>query len=74
MLTLDAKTSMLLVIDFQARLTPAIDGAASAIANAQRLVRGAELLGAPALYTEQYPRGLGPTVDALSAWWAASGG
>lgn len=66
MLTLDAKTSMLLVIDFQARLTPAIDGAASAIANAQRLVRGAELLGAPALYTEQYPRGLGPTVDALA--------
>lgn len=66
MTMLDAKTSMLLVIDFQARLTPAIDGAAAAIANAQRLVRGAELLGVPALYTEQYPKGLGHMVPELA--------
>lgn len=67
MLTLDAQTSMLLVIDFQTRLTPAIDGAAAAIANAQRLVRGAELLGVPTLYTEQYPKGLGHMVPELAA-------
>ena len=66
MLTLDAKTSMLLVIDFQARLTPAIDGAEAAIANAERLVRGAEILGVPTLYTEQYPKGLGPMVPELA--------
>lgn len=66
MLTLDAQTSMLLVIDFQERLTPAIDGAAAAIANAQRLVRGAELLGVPTLYTEQYPKGLGHMVPELA--------
>ena len=66
MLTLDAKTSMLLVIDFQARLTPAIDGAEAAIANAGRLVRGAEILGVPTLYTEQYPKGLGHMVPELA--------
>jgi len=66
MLMLQAQASTLLVIDFQARLTPAIDGAAEAIANAQRLVRGAELLGAPTLYTEQYPKGLGHMVPELA--------
>jgi nicotinamidase-related amidase len=64
---LDARKSVLLVIDFQQRLTPAIDGADAAIANAQRLVIGAGLLGVPALFTEQYPRGLGATVDALAS-------
>ncbi|MFT4098729.1 MAG: isochorismatase family protein [Rhodoblastus sp.] len=66
MLTLDAKSSTLLVIDFQMRLTPAIDAAAEAIANAQRLVRGAEILGVPTLYTEQYPKGLGHMVPELA--------
>ncbi len=66
MLMLDAKSSTLLVIDFQARLTPAIDGGGEAIANAQRLVRGAELLDAPTLYTEQYPKGLGHMVPELT--------
>ena len=28
--------------------------------------QGAELLGVPALFTEQYPKGLGPTVEALA--------
>ncbi len=66
MLMLQAKTSTLLVIDFQTRLTPSIDRAAEAIANAQRLVRGADILGVPALYTEQYPKGLGHMVPELA--------
>ncbi|HMN70912.1 MAG TPA: hydrolase [Rhodoblastus sp.] len=66
MLMLQSQASTLLVIDFQARLTPAIDGAAEAIANAQRLVRGADILGIPTLYTEQYPKGLGHMVPELA--------
>ncbi len=66
MLMLQAQASTLLVIDFQGRLTPAIDGADAAIANAQRLVRGAHVLDVPTLYTEQYPKGLGHMVPELA--------
>jgi len=62
---LDVRNSTLLVIDFQARLMPAIDESASVISNVRRLVEAAALLGAPALFTEQNPRGLGPTVPEL---------
>lgn len=62
---LNAETSTLLVIDFQSRLMPAIDEGALAVANAARLIAGADMLGVPALYTEQNPKGLGPTVAEL---------
>jgi nicotinamidase-related amidase len=64
---LDVKNSTLLLIDMQARLMPAIDDGAAAIANARRLVEAAALLGVPKLLTEQYPKGLGPTVPELAA-------
>ena len=51
----------LVVIDVQERLTPVIDGADAMIANIDRLVRGAHVLGVPVVLTEQYVRGLGPT-------------
>jgi hypothetical protein len=37
------------------------------VANIIRLVEGARLLGVPVEATEQYPKGLGPTVPALAA-------
>lgn len=66
MLTLDASASTLLAVDFQAKLMPAIDGAAASIANAKRLVDAAKILGLPCLFTEQNPKGLGPTVEDLA--------
>ncbi|MDE2363606.1 MAG: isochorismatase family protein, partial [Hyphomicrobiales bacterium] len=63
---MEADNSILLAIDFQTRLTPAIDNADAVIANAARLLKGAATLGAPALFTEQYPKGLGHTVEPLS--------
>jgi nicotinamidase-related amidase len=57
---------MLLVIDLQTKLTPAIEGAVAVVANARRLVDAATLLGAPVLFTEQNPRGLGLTVPELA--------
>ncbi|HZZ60051.1 MAG TPA: isochorismatase family protein [Roseiarcus sp.] len=66
MLSVDLRTSMLVVIDMQSRLIPAIDGAASIVANTRRLVDAAALLGAPALFTEQNPKGLGATVAELA--------
>ena len=62
---IDPNASTLLLIDFQARLAPAIEGAAAAIANAGRLIEAAKLIGAPMAFTEQNPRGLGAIVPEL---------
>ncbi len=67
MLTMDVRTSTLLLIDFQAKLMRAIDDAAAAIANARRLSDAAAILGVPTLFTEQNAKGLGPTVAELAA-------
>jgi nicotinamidase-related amidase len=62
---LDPARSLLLLIDFQARLMPAIHEGAAAVANARRLLDAARLLGVPVLATEQNARGLGGTVPDL---------
>jgi nicotinamidase-related amidase len=63
--TIDPKTSVLLLIDFQTRLMPAIDDADAAIRNARKLFDIAELAQIPSLFTEQNPAGLGATVESL---------
>ncbi|HXW30046.1 MAG TPA: isochorismatase family protein [Xanthobacteraceae bacterium] len=65
MRTMDAQSSTLLVVDFQAKLMPAIDRGADAIVNARRLIDAAALLGVPTLFTEQNAKGLGPTLREL---------
>ncbi|KRR11313.1 isochorismatase [Bradyrhizobium jicamae] len=62
MLTIDPKRSLLLVVDFQSRLMPAIHDSETAVRNANRLIEAAKLLGIPRLFTEQNAKGLGPTV------------
>lgn len=64
--TIDPKRSILLVVDFQERLMPAIADGDAAIANTRRLLDAAAMMGIPALLTEQNPRGLGTTVRALA--------
>lgn len=66
MLTLSRDDSFLLVVDFQARLMPAIDGGDQAVASARRLIDAAGLLGVPCLFTEPNPDGLGATVADLA--------
>jgi nicotinamidase-related amidase len=56
----------LLVIDAQEKLVPAIDRHARVVWNIRRLLDGAKILGLPAIGTEQYPKGLGPTVPELA--------
>ncbi len=52
----------LLVIDVQEKLLPHIDGGAAAAQAVNRSIRAAAALKIPILSTEQYVRGLGPTV------------
>lgn len=61
-MTFTPETSVLLLVDLQARLMPAIADSDAVVANALRLARAARLLGVPVLGTEQNPEGLGPNV------------
>lgn len=57
--------SLLLVIDIQERLLKAVSEPESVRHNAEILTKSAALLQIPAIFTEQYPQGLGATLDTL---------
>jgi nicotinamidase-related amidase len=59
--------SLLLAIDLQARLAPAIDGIDAVTAHSEWLLRLAQAMSVPAVLTEQYPAGLGPTLPQIVA-------
>ncbi len=63
---LEASSSLLLLIDLQSRLVPAIDKGAAVVENARRLAAGARLLDVAMLYTEQNAEKLGATVPELA--------
>lgn len=62
---LDATRSTLVLVDYQARLMPAIDGHRQVLAEATRVAEAASMLGVASVGTEQNPAGLGPTVEPL---------
>lgn len=62
---LDASESQLVLVDYQARLMPAIFEGPEVLANALRLARMANLLDVPVFGTEQNPDKLGPNDPGL---------
>lgn len=62
----DIKGGGLVVVDVQERLAPAIAAAPDVVARIVALIEKAKESGIPILATEQYSRGLGPTVATLS--------
>ena len=62
---MNAIESSLVLVDYQARLMPAIHGADDVVAKALVLARAAALLEVPVLGTEQNPERLGPNTEAL---------
>ncbi len=56
----------LLVIDVQTKLMGKMAARDPVVANIARLVEGARILGVPVQATEQYPKGIGPTVPELA--------
>ena len=67
MALIELDSSLLLIVDFQARLVPAIDQGGEAVDNARRLIEAARLLDVEMVFTEQNPARLGPTVPELAA-------
>jgi nicotinamidase-related amidase len=59
--------SALVVIDMQERLMPAIADADAVTRAAGILIEASRQLEVPVVVTEQYPKGLGPTVDAIAS-------
>jgi nicotinamidase-related amidase len=59
---LTVENTVLVAIDFQERLFPAMHDKEKLLRNTVKLIRGAKALEVPVVLTEQYPKGLGPTI------------
>jgi nicotinamidase-related amidase len=59
--TLSGNEAILVVIDVQQKLLPAISRGEEIVKRCEILVQGAKALGVPVVLTEQYPSGLGST-------------
>ncbi|MBN1176661.1 MAG: hydrolase [Dehalococcoidales bacterium] len=62
-LTVD--NTVLVLIDFQERLFPVMHDKDRLLRNVLKLIEGAKALGIPIILTEQYPKGLGPTLPEI---------
>jgi len=65
--SLQRERTALVVVDLQAKLLPAIAENDRVLRNTLLLLRLARVLELPVVLTTQYRRGLGPTVDAVTA-------
>ena len=75
MIALSRSRAALVVVDFQERLAPAMppEVVERVVHNAQILIEAAHRLGLPIVVSQQYPKGLGPTLRALEDTLAGKG-
>lgn len=64
--TLNREDAVLVIVDIQERLAAVMDKRDMVIDNTIHLIEAAKLLNLPILVTEQYPTGLGPTVEKIA--------
>jgi nicotinamidase-related amidase len=62
---IDVERSMLLVLDVQTKMVPAIAAHEEFVANVRWLIEAARKIGVPVAATEQYAKGLGPLVPSV---------
>lgn len=67
---IEREAAAALVIDFQEKLVPAINGSEELMKRVQILLRGLKVLEVPMIVTQQYTKGLGMSVPEI---WEASG-
>jgi nicotinamidase-related amidase len=65
--------SQLLIVDVQDKLLDAVSGKDRVVERCIRLVRAARTLEVPITVSEQYPQGLGPTVDPIREAYGNAG-
>ena len=64
MLTLE--NTVLVIVDVQGKLVHLMDKKEVLFENLQKTIKGAQILGIPVLWTEQNPKGLGPTITEVA--------
>ena len=63
---LEKDNTLLLMIDIQERLVPAMNNGEAVVKNVKVLLTAFKELDLPVIHTEQYPKGLGSTMPELS--------
>lgn len=67
MLRLKKENTIGLIVDIQEKLVPHMQNPQLLIENSSKLIRGLSVLDVPLVFTQQYTKGLGPTVNELSS-------
>ncbi len=62
---LDRKSTGLLIVDVQEKLFPLVDRSCDVFYNLEKIVKGFKILNLPIEVSEQYPQGLGRTIQPL---------
>ena len=65
--SIKAGSSFLLMIDVQERLIPAIYNRDEVVNNSMKILTAARELSVPLIVSEQYPKGIGPTLNELKS-------
>jgi len=63
---LNIEDTALVVVDMQEKLVRAMHEKESLVQRTVKLIKGAQILGLPILWTEQNPNGLGPTIPEIA--------
>ncbi|RHW33431.1 hydrolase [Lysinibacillus yapensis] len=58
--------TLLVLIDIQGKLAEIVHDSESVIDHIAKVAEGVQILGLPVLWLEQYPKGLGPTVEKIA--------
>jgi nicotinamidase-related amidase len=64
---LDKGNTGLIVVDIQGKLARLVDNSNDLIANCEKLIKGAKVLGLAIIWLEQNPEKIGPTIGELSS-------
>lgn len=62
---LKRENCILVAVDYQEKLVPAMCDKENLIDKTARLIKGFDILGMPVIITEQYPKGLGSTIPEI---------
>ncbi len=64
---LQQESTGVILVDVQGKLAQMVHESKTVISNIARLIEGAKILELPIIWMEQYPKGLGKTVDEISS-------
>lgn len=62
---IDREKAFVIAVDYQERLLPAMRDTRKLLDNSVKLLTGVKALGVPVVYTQQYTKGLGPTISCI---------